>query len=907
MFASALDAALAAGTWVVTPGERLAREIAVRSDAEQQRRGAEVWPTPRVLSWNAWLDRLWLAALAGNAFRRPPALVAPAVATELWRSAIEGSRTPLLNVRGAARGAARAWHTFHAWRGSADERLPGDAAGSADSDAFLRWCAAYRGRLDELAAIDRAGLPDLLAEHADKRWLADMRRVVLYAFDAATPQQERLVAALHAAGVAFERSAGPDSAAMLRERAVFASPRDELAQALVAARRTVESDAAARVAVIVADLEERRDAVEALAEEVLCPELLERYRPDAARPYAISLGRALAAAPIVAAALDLVALGGGGPVDSLRAARALRTPYLVDAEAQGAARAAIELRWRASSRHHVEFVDAVAALHVADPALAERWRVASRPGTSARLPREWARAWTGWLAALGWPGSRPLSSDEWQARDAWTRLLGAFAALGSVTGRMTADAGLTRLSDLAGEQLFQPQAPIPPIRILGIEEALGLAFDATWLVGFDDERWPSQSRPDPWLPLGWQRVRGVPDATPDAALARARRITTALVAIAPRVTASHASTVDGSERGVSPFFASWPEAHAPAVIRTRSLALWESRSIDEVSDRKAPPVTRSSSLRGGANLIESQSTCPFQAFARHRLGVERTPAMSEGIGAKERGTLLHAALAAFWTETESSSALAALAPAALTARIEAAAAAGVGKLDHATRAALPALIVDGERRRLARTLGAWVECCERPRPPFRVVACECAVAAVIEDIELRFRIDRIDAFPSGEWAIVDYKSGRAVAPGQWFDMRPRGTQLAAYAIAASEIDAADATRRTIGALAFAQVKAGEFRVSGIAGDGAWWPQLEDPGTARGQPTSWDEALRALTGGIEALAREFRDGHAAVSPRDANACRNCDLHSLCRIRDLDGGAPDEADAATDAPSTEGSGQ
>lgn len=907
MSASALDAALAAGSWVVTPGERLAREIAIRFDAEQRRRGIEVWPTPRVLSWNAWLDRLWLAALAGDAFRRPPALVAPAVATELWQSVIDESRAPLLSARGAARGVARAWHKFHGWRSSADERLPGDASGGTDCDAFLRWCTAYRGRLDELAAVDRAGLPDLLAAHADRRWLADMPRIVLHAFDAPTPQQERLVAALRTAGVAFERSAGPASAGTLRERGVFASPRDELAHALAAARRTVESNAASQVAVIVADLEERREAVEALAEEVLCPELLERYRPDSPRPYAISLGRALAAAPIVAAALDLVALGCGGSVDSLRVARVLRTPYLIDAEAHGAARAAIELRWRQSSRRRVEFVDAVAALREVDPALAERWAVASRPATSARLPREWARAWSGWLADLGWPGSRPLSSDEWQARDAWTRLLGVFAALGSVTGRVTADAGLARLSELAGEQLFQPQAPIPPIRIVGIEEALGLEFDAAWLVGFDDERWPPHSRPDPWLPLGWQRLRGIPDATPAAVLDRTRRITAALVAIAPRVTASHASSVDGSERGVSPLFASWPELREPTAVRTRSLALWESRCVEEVPDRKAPPVARGSSLRGGANLIESQSTCPFQAFARHRLGVERMPAMSEGISARERGTLLHAALAAFWVETESSSALAALAPAALSARIEAAAVAGIGKLDRATRAALPALIVDGERRRLATTLDAWIERCERPRPPFRVVAYERAVAAVIEGIELRFRIDRIDAFPSGEWAIVDYKSGNVVEPRRWFDPRPRGTQLAAYALAAPALEADAATPPPIGALAFAQVKAGEFRVSGIACNTTSWPQLEDAAAARGQPTSWDDALRALTGGVEALTREIRGGHAAVSPRDANACRSCDLHSLCRIRDLDGGVQDDADAATDGPGSEGSAQ
>lgn len=902
MSASAVDAALAAGSWVVTPGERLARELAIGFDSSERRSGKAVWPTPRALSWNAWLDRLWLAALAGGAFAQPPTLLARATATELWRGVIDEAAPSLLSAWGAARGAARAWHTFHAWRRSTAEALPGDASGGADRDAFLRWCIAYRERLEALAAIDRAGLPDLLARHAGAGWLAEFAQVVLYAFDTLTPQQERLVAAIGAAGVTFARVSAEGASAVTRERAVFASPREELAQALFAARRVVESDGAATVAIVVADLEKRREGVEALAEEILCPEHLERCAPDAARPYAISLGRPLAAVPIVATALDLIALGGGGEIDALRAARIVRAPYLPDADARGAERAAVELRWRASRRLHVDLAEVVAALREADPELALRWHAVPRPVSPARLPREWAHAWSAWLAALGWPGTRMLTSAEWQARDAWTQLLGAFAALGSATGRIRADAALSRLSELAAEQLFQPQAPIPPIRILGVEEALGLVFDAACLVGFDDEQWPPPARPDPWLPLAWQRARGVPEATPAAALARARRATAQLAAIAPRVVVSHASTVEGSERSASPLFAQWPEAAAAPGDDTRSIAVWRARQVDAVVDRRAPPVPSGSPVRGGAGVIESQSGCPFQAFAHYRLGVAAAPELGAGIGTLQRGALLHAALAAFWTETRSSATLAMLSPEALAAKVESAAVAGVVQLDAATRAGLPALIVDGEHRRIATTLHAWIERCERSRPPFDVVACEHAVDVAIEGVALRFRIDRIDALQDGRWAILDYKSGSVKAPRNWFAARPQGTQLAAYAVAAPAIDPHTGSSPGVGALAFAQVKAGDLGVSGIAADTALWPALQDVGSARGEPTTWDDALDALAGGVAALVREFREGCATVSPRDGKVCRTCDLQPLCRIRDLGDGADDDSVAATDTRDT-----
>ncbi|MGH8802576.1 MAG: PD-(D/E)XK nuclease family protein [Casimicrobiaceae bacterium] len=934
MPASAVDAALAAGSWVVTPGERLAREIAITFDDSQRARDAGAWPMPQAVSWNALLDRLWLAALAGAAFDRPPILVAPAVATEIWRKVIGEAAPSLLSARGAAREAARAWHTFHAWRESAGEALP--SASGGDCESFLRWSAAYRERLEALEAIDRAALPDLLARYAAPPWLAGFARVLLHAFDALTPQQERLVAAIRAAGVDITRSSAVSTPGLHCERIACPSPRDELAQALAGARKVVESDAAARVAIVVADLEERRDVVEALAEEALCPEHLEHFAPDVPRPYAISYGRALAKTPMVAAALDLIALGGIATTDSMRAARALRTPFLPDAGSFRAARGAVELRWRISRRRNVDFPAAVTALRGLDPGLARRWHAVERIPASPRLPREWARAWTAWLVALGWPGNRPLSSAEWQAREAWTRLLGTFAALGTATGLLGADAALARLAELAAEQLFQPQSPIPAIRILGIEESLGLAFDRAWLVGFDDERWPAPARPNPWLPLAWQSARGVPEATPAGVLARARRMTVQLAAVAPRVVASHASSVDGSERSISPLLAHWPETRTAPNTVLRSQALQKSRRIGTLADLRAPPVVAGGRLRGGASLIESQSACPFQAFARHRLGIAGAPAITDGIGYQERGKLVHAALAAFWIDTGSSAALASLFASGLAAKIESAVQAAIAKLDASMRETLPQLVVDGECRRLAATLHAWLDRCERPRPPFEVMACERGAECTIGGVALRLRIDRIDAFENGGWAIVDYKSGNTVPPVRWFGARPEGTQLAVYAIASEALRVTGAATCGVGAaaggvvtgtgtvvgasppldvrtdsshampgtlplvraLAFAQVKAGALRVRGMIADKPSWPELDEAGAVRGQGVSWDDALGRLRDGVEALAHEVCDGHAAVTPRDATVCRVCDLQSLCRIRGLDDGGSDDSTMAGD---------
>ena len=94
-------------------------------------------------------------------------------------------------------------------------------------------------------------------------------------------------------------------------------------------------------------------------------------------------------------------------------------------------------------------------------------------GPRGASPREWVDAWRSWLGAAGWPGSRPLDSGEFQAREAWERTLGEFASLSAVTPRLTAGAALDALRALAGETIFQPEGGGAPIQILGVLEGTG--------------------------------------------------------------------------------------------------------------------------------------------------------------------------------------------------------------------------------------------------------------------------------------------------------------------------------------------------------------------------------------------------------------------------------------------------
>jgi len=877
-----LDQALAAGATIVTPNNRLARHVAARFDAARRAAGARAWTAAAVMPWSLWLERRWHAALAARAEAAPRALLDRSITRELWHAIVARDQPDLLDTRGAATRAAAAWTLFHAWR-APDDDIETLATGARHGDAlaFGRWARRYQARLSALQALDDAQLPDALARVAARVPPAGDGRVVLHGFLDFTPQQRRLIDALRDAGVALEEMPAQQAESGVKRRVAAQSPRDELVQAFRFARGRVARAPRARVAILVADLESRRDEAVALADEILCPEHLIDGREDAPRPYGVSLGMRLSSVPIVASALDLLALAFGR-ADAMVAASALRSPFLPDAATQWTARARIERHWAGLGQRSVEWFDALQALREFDPELHRRYAALAPPARAAALPRDWARTWSQWLKALGWPGTTTLTSGQWQAREAWSGALAKFATLGMASGPLRPAAALEMLRSLSADTLFQPQAEPAAIQILGVFEAAGLAFDAAWLAGFDADRWPPPPAPDPFLPLAWQRARGVPRAQADTVLAQARRLSAALTAIAPEIVVSHARALDDAPALVSPLFESFTEVEAAALgLGERFADTMAPVKMERCSEHAAPPLAVTGMVLGGAGVIESQSACPFQAFARYRLRARADDGCPEGLSPRERGTLLHATLKAFWDGVGDQRTLDALDEADLARRIAAAAESGMTDLPAARWRALPPAIARVEASRLQATLAAWIAQTERARPPFRVRAHEQDIECNVGGVVLRVRIDRIDELEPEGLAIIDYKSGRVVRPLKWLAERPEGLQLAVYAQALE-----GSTREPIRALAYAQVRAGDIDVEGVVQTSALWPALDVADGTSPVFGEWNEFRERLRARVLHLAAEFQAGIATVAPRDRSTCTYCGVQPLCRVQVLD---------------------
>ena len=483
------------------------------------------------------------------------------------------------------------------------------------------------------------------------------------------------------------------------------------------------------------------------------------------------------------AALAVVTLAQQ-PIARAAAAALLRSPYW---PGPWAARARCERDWLDESRALVDWDDALASLRTSDAVLAVRWRTARerahRPAPQS--PREWVTHWRRLLEHCGWPGDDegPLDPTEFTARNAWEQLLEEFARIGTVDARMSGATALQTLRNLAASRVFQPESAPAAISIMGILEAAGLPFDALWVAGLSAQRWPPAPHPNPFLPIRWQRERNVPRSSPARELAYARALTADLAQAAPRVVMSAPSTTDGEPCAPSALI------DATTSVLDENLTgqdgveiIAAAREVETIADDRAPALAPGK-VRGGAGVIAAQSDCPFRAAAVHRMRVEPWPQAAEGLNARERGQLVHAAMAAFWRDLGSHAALQACDDLALRQHVDRAVDSARSIFTPARWRLLPSALAAAETARIGDIATQWIERYERPRPGFAVTNIEWSLPLDIAGLTLTLKLDRVDALDGGGHAIIDYKAGMAAAPATWFAQRPRAPQLGLYALA----------------------------------------------------------------------------------------------------------------------------
>ena len=883
--------ALRFGATLLVASQRQARTLQIAYGRRMQQQGQLAWPSPVLLTWNGWLERCWDEFSAPSLAKETSAsrtLLGPVQETKLWETVIGESSLGggLLQSHTTAQTVQEAWRLSWEWEISLP---PADAAPNDDVRAFAIWSRAFDDRCCTGGWQDRARLADTLRAAFANGDLATPKQLLLFGFEELTRQQERMLEVLRRGGTAVETI----EASALPSRVVrheFSGPLEEIAAAAQWARDRLEAGAS-RIGIIVPDLGATRAQVVRIFDDVLMPGAVLPDSANATRPYNLSLGQALSQYSIVHTALQILDFGKGElaceEIGSL-----LRSPYLGGSSVEWGRRALLDVACR-QGEPLVRMNNLLRLAQDQDsegggrahsaPMLATRlknWRALLDTFPKKQLPSAWAEGFARGLMALGWPGDRPLDSEEYQTVEAWRELLSALSSLDEVTDRMNYAEAFMTLVRMAGERIFQPKMPEVPVQVMGLLEAAGLEFDGLWITGLHDAAWPGKPRPNPFLPVEWQRRYNLPHASAARELEFARRLTGWLLASAPEVIVSHAQRNGDENRRPSPLIAHLPatEPEAPCVIGALHRSVHESRpSMEQIPDERAPSLAAGTEASRGTGVFKDQAACPFRAFAHARLGARALDEPEPGLDALGRGILLHRVMERVWRDLKSHSRLCSLPEDTLRAAVRDAVAGAISEMARGRPQTFTTRFIALEQARLEQLVLGWLEI-EKQRVPFTVVSPEKDQKASYGGLAIRIVPDRVDELEGGARVVIDYKTGIPKL-NQWFGDRPDEPQLPIYALA----------QNNVAAVAFAQLRKDDARFLGIAADAGLAPGVEPVAEIKEAAAlgSWKGLLADWRRVIDGLGEAFRAGDARVDPKDGfRTCEHCDLGPLCRIRELE---------------------
>ncbi len=864
---------LAAGGTVVTANKRLARNLRQEYELRLLAAGTSAWETPSILSLAAWLTRQ-LRDL-GQEHR----LLGEAQSLYLWEVVVSadaaGAGRDLLQVAQAARQARGARQLLATYLVDVPF-LPREE----EHQAFLRWRQRFLAECRKLDAIEHADLLPLVTGAIAAGTLPVAGKLVFAGFDEFTPALSALAQALAARGCVVELWQPPAFSPPAVTIATAADRAEEVRLCARWARGQLAADPQRRVGVVVPELTRYQSLIEEIFRAELAPASCSSL-DDEAGGFTLSLGTPLAGEGVVSAALRLLAVGA--TISFADLSWLLRSPYLGGARQEWLERAAAERRLRDERRSEWHLSAAVRLLRARTPRLAGCLEalLAARRERGRHLPGGWAQLFAELLEACGWPGDRGLSSREYQAVDHLRALLGQLASLDRLARPQLASAALGTFKRLAAQAIFQAEGGESRLKVLGALEAGGAVFDSLWVMGLHEGALPAPPRPHPLLPLELQSRLCMPHADAGREFDFAARLAQRLFTSAPAVIASWPAAIDGAAQRPSPLLKDFPAAalELPA-SQDPFVAMSNAPCRHELlADGQGPKLPAGRPFAGGAALLKDQALCPFRAFARHRLHAEPLAETTIGLDGMSRGTLVHALLEHFWAQVKSRAALCQLGAESLRGLLGECAELALTHFERRSRSDLPKRLRTLEKERLVAVCGRWLEL-ERERADFVVREIEKRHVARVGRLQLRTRIDRIDELPSGQLAVIDYKSGRT-AMQQWLEERITEPQLPLYCLAHDDDQ--------VGAVLFAEVrgKGDECAFRGVARNPDDWPKMKTSAQeklfAEYGWRDFDDLLAHWREALPILGNAFADGRATVDPVDpARACGNCDLAALCRF-------------------------
>ena len=854
-----LSAATDGSSLVLTANRRLARTLRKVHAEQQLAAGQSAWKTPQILEWQDWA-RSVVEHHADPGKSRIP--ITAYHSKMLWERCLRREVSdPLVNFGALARLARDTYQRLDEWCVPLADCQT--YARSRDQRVFAAVAASYESILEQEGWADRPAMVRDAVHLVRNQQGPVASKVTLAGFDRISPRLQSLIDALADAGAQLTQVTTHVGEGAQRSLSVAENGDAELRAAGAWARQCVTDQPGARVAIIVSDLERDAQRSTRLIQEGLLPGW-QYSNQDRRAAINVSYGRKLNDYPVVADAL-LVLQWLYRELPTLDVCRLLRAATVDETHAtvriphELALRQFPEQGWTAAQV--LQYLTPAGHDCVKDlRSLAVIARV-SEDLPKRQSPGAWVTLFSELLTELGWPGTTPLNSEQFQTVNRWRELLNEVARLELVTTSMTVAEAVAHLSSMAAETVFQSEGQEALVNVLGPLEAAGLEFDAIWVAGMTSTNWPPPGHSLPLLSRELQRSFAMPDATPADTLAYAERIVTRLAGCA----STQVFSFPQSQGDAQLFESGLLEVLDLGEAQSLTDPDWFAKSlpvIDRpvvVSNDPVPALSTDESIAGGANTIQLQFVEPFSAFVMGRLGVRRLFPVEPGLPANIRGSLIHSALQKLYQDCPTQAEIRAWQDSESEQRRLRAIAAAFLRFERHADATLAA-VLHIEKQRVASLLQGVVDV-DGDREPFQIAAVEQVLEGSIAGVSLKLRADRIDHDGQGKLIIIDYKSG---APKRLLgtDGRPRDMQLVVYAHVAAQ---------PVAGIALLNIDARKVALDGV-------------GESFPSKIEWSEALAEWLAEVEFAASQIAAGDARINSLQTIAQAR-PLALLSRLREL----------------------
>ena len=867
---------------VIPASRRQARFIREQYATQQLSQGHDVWPSLKVMPWSAFLNYCWELAQEENI--PLPVRLSSNQSQYLWKQMVSSSDVvkPLLNSKQTEQLSFDAWRLCQQWQIESLEVMPGDQ----DQEAFRDWFSVFQKQLSANGWIDMQQQGNYLATLAPLIQQQLPATIITYGFQQPTPQQTALLNLLDKNKQVINWSFSSGAAQNDVKLFSASTPSHELLAAVRWASDTLLEQPNKKIAIVVPDLEQKRTYIERLIYREFYANNLVSGKEITQPLHDFSIDEPLLQQPLVAVVMDWVALTHKS-LTKTQLQHILLSPYLYQEQELHWQSTQFELLIRKSTKAYYSFDDIVKLSRYHKVELPwldvlEDYQKELQANTDYKSQ---IKSFIALLSELHWTGYHSLNSREYQVQQTFIEAVKTSQSIQKVASEaLTFARAMSLLKEQLEQQSFHQKQPKAPLQIMGMLEAIGVTFEAVWLVGATDQVLPQKATPNPFLSKALQRKYDLPGSSHNREVEYAQSLIYSLLEN-KELNISYAEYEGEQEQMVSPLLALMlPDTHAIKLsLDTELPAMLESwpqkECLEYYDDHYGEALEEHFAVKGGTGLLRMQAASPFDAYLRYRLELQAFEEDELGVSFMDRGNLFHKAMQLIWSRLETQSALLELSDEALMDLVNKTIEFVLSEASRHIYLLQNSAFFAIEVQRLEALILESLEL-DKNREPFKVIGTEVPREIELSGLKFSIVIDRIDQLNDGSLIIIDYKTGQPVLSSLFRDPIAE-PQLLLYAISESS------HQQNVAGIVFMQAHLKACKYIGVT---------EEPDMLKGvtalrdyknnpYPDDFSEAIQTWKQILEQIAEDFKHGNAQLTDYSGNFT---DHHSVSRWaqRDVD---------------------